>query len=161
MLMRMFLATLIAVACGNIAAPALAREKCTSMCHFFNAWAITQVCKNLTFNDAGRQEDKDYGDFRGLKRRALAIVKKWPNACHPNCKWDGDAGDDSDDTCMYLQPAKSDVGVGGRANILNPEELEMARECHRGKPCSLTCNRAHDAGRDDLIRAGAPRAPQK
>ncbi len=38
---------------------------------------------------------------------------------------------------------------------LTREELKMARECQKGKPCSLTCNRAHDAGRDDLIRKGA------
>ncbi|SIO66958.1 hypothetical protein SAMN05443247_11573 [Bradyrhizobium erythrophlei] len=40
-------------------------------------------------------------------------------------------------------------------SALTPEELKMALECQKGKPCSLTCNRAHDAGRDDLIRKGA------
>ena len=38
---------------------------------------------------------------------------------------------------------------------LTREELKMARQCLKGKPCILTCNRAHDAGRDDLIRKGA------
>jgi len=38
---------------------------------------------------------------------------------------------------------------------LTPEELKMAGACKARKACSLTCNRAHDAGRDDLIRAGA------
>ena len=38
---------------------------------------------------------------------------------------------------------------------LSREELKMAQECQKGKPCSLTCNRAHDAGRADLIRTGA------
>lgn len=38
---------------------------------------------------------------------------------------------------------------------LTREELKMARECQKGKPYSLTCNRAHDAGRDDLIRERA------
>jgi len=37
---------------------------------------------------------------------------------------------------------------------LTREELEMAQDCLKGKPCALTCNRAHDAGRDDLIRKG-------
>jgi hypothetical protein len=40
-------------------------------------------------------------------------------------------------------------------SALTTEELKMARECQKGKPCSLTCNRAHEAGRDDLIRKGA------
>ena len=38
---------------------------------------------------------------------------------------------------------------------LTREELELARQCLQGKPCALTCNRAHDAGRDDLISKGA------
>lgn len=38
---------------------------------------------------------------------------------------------------------------------LTPKELEMARQCKEDKPCYLTCNRAHDAGREDLIRQGA------
>jgi hypothetical protein len=97
--------TIIILVCV-LAAPAHAKEKCTSMCHFFNAWAITQVCRNLTFNEDGRRDDKIFGDFRVLKRQALAIVKRWPNACHPSCKWDGDAGDDSDDTCQYLKEVK-------------------------------------------------------
>ncbi|UQR62310.1 hypothetical protein LRP30_36990 [Bradyrhizobium sp. C-145] len=42
-----------------------------------------------------------------------------------------------------------------QSSPLTPQELKMARACKAGKPCSLTCNRAHAAGRDDLIRAGA------
>jgi hypothetical protein len=38
---------------------------------------------------------------------------------------------------------------------LTPKELKQARDCLKGKTCYLTCNRAHDAGRDDLIRKGA------
>ena len=38
---------------------------------------------------------------------------------------------------------------------LTREELKMARECLKGNPCYLTCNRAADAGRNDLIRKGA------
>jgi len=40
-------------------------------------------------------------------------------------------------------------------SALTAAELKLARECLKGKPCALTCNRAHDAGRDDLIRKGA------
>jgi hypothetical protein len=90
----------------SLSTPAHAKEKCTSMCPFFNAWAITQVCRNLTFNDNGRQTDKDFGDLRTLKRQALAVVKRWPNACRPDCKWEAEAPDDIDEVCHYLKEVK-------------------------------------------------------
>lgn len=37
---------------------------------------------------------------------------------------------------------------------LSREELKLARISQKGGPCGLTCNRAHNAGRDDLIRKG-------
>ncbi|MEH2539287.1 MULTISPECIES: hypothetical protein [unclassified Bradyrhizobium] len=43
----------------------------------------------------------------------------------------------------------------GAVTGLSTAELEMARNCKKGKPCSLTCSRAQDAGREDLVRAGA------
>jgi hypothetical protein len=63
-------------------------------------------CHNLAFNENGRRTDKDYGDLRALKRQALATVKRWPDACHPNCKWEAEAPDDIDDTCQFLKEVK-------------------------------------------------------
>jgi TPR repeat protein len=89
-----------------LSTPAAAKEKCTSMCHFFDAWALTKVCSNLAFNEAGIRDDKDYGDLQSLKRQALRDVRHWPNACHPSCVSDTD--DNKEGTvCQYLKERSS------------------------------------------------------
>jgi hypothetical protein len=44
--MKKFL--LIGLAAVALATPAWAKEKCTSECHLFEAWAMAHLCPNLT-----------------------------------------------------------------------------------------------------------------
>jgi hypothetical protein len=105
---KLLLATVaLAVMSTTAPTPADAKEKCTSMCHFFAACALTQICRNLILNEDGRSTDKEFGDLRSLKRQALADVKRWPHACHPDCM--AEASDDLEGTpCQYLK-LKSDL----------------------------------------------------
>jgi hypothetical protein len=105
---KLLLATAaIAVVSATAPTPADAKEKCITMCHFFDAWAVTQVCHDLIFNEDGRRTDKEFGNWRSLKRQALADVKRWPDTCHPDCM--AKASDDFNGTpCQYLK-LKSDL----------------------------------------------------
>lgn len=87
------------------AGPAGARG-CSSMCHFFDAWALTQLCPNLIFNNDGRSTDKGFGDMRSLKQAALKLdmkaISEARDICHPACfKLKGDEQDGT--PCQYLQ----------------------------------------------------------
>jgi hypothetical protein len=110
---------LVAPACG---VSALAKEKCTSLCHLFDAWAMARLCPNLTLihNPA---TDPDYREFldprsRGmrqlmadaLRRVQQDIVIDPKHACHP-VRWPGekDEGecsgteDDEGTVCQYVR----------------------------------------------------------
>jgi hypothetical protein len=97
--------TIIILVCA-LATPASAKEKCTSMCHFFDAWALTKLCKNLALNEDGVKDDKVFGDMRSLKRQALKDMRKVSAACHPDCKWDAEAPDIEGTPCQYLKEVK-------------------------------------------------------
>jgi len=80
--------------------------KCTSMCHFFDAWSLTQLCANLAFNENGVFTDKAFGDLRIMKRRALkfdrAARAKGEDICHPACMKDSD-DDKAGTPCEFLK----------------------------------------------------------
>lgn len=104
------LALVLAVAAAGIA-PASAKEKCTSMCHLFDAWAMAQSCPNLTLihnptNDRTYREDLDPRSRvnRELMADALKVVKQQialhpQQACHVDCKG---TDDDEGTVCQYV-----------------------------------------------------------
>jgi hypothetical protein len=75
-------------------APADAKEKCTSMCHFFVAWALVRLCPNLYFNQDGVRTSREFGDLHEVKKQALkfdlAAKRKGDDVCHPHCMKDSD-----------------------------------------------------------------------
>jgi hypothetical protein len=102
--------TIIAIAICALTAPAHAKEKCTSMCHFYEAWAITKLCTNLTLNDGWQREDRDLAHDKAfrkthdiLKRQVLKETRADPDACNIDCQWRKEAPDGLEGTpCQYL-----------------------------------------------------------
>jgi hypothetical protein len=86
------------------ATAAHAEEKCTSMCHFFEAWALTKVCHNLILTDEGRQTERDYSKFHSLFQNALADVKSRANVCNNiECMWITNTNPIEGTACQYLK----------------------------------------------------------
>ena len=82
---------LVVSVCGD---PAWSKEKCTSECHLFAAWAMAQLCPNVTlihtpetdatykaFFDGSRPMRELQADQLRVLRRAIAVDRK--TACHP------------------------------------------------------------------------------
>ena len=66
-----------------LSGPARAKEKCTSECHLFEAWAMAQLCPNLTLIHTP-ETDADYKEFfdgsqpsRQLQNDALHWQRGW------------------------------------------------------------------------------------
>jgi hypothetical protein len=115
----------LALAAPAYSGPAWAKEKCTSECYLFAAWAMAQLCPNVTLIHTP-QTDKDYKEFfdgsrpmRELQadalrdlRRAIAVDRK--NACHPTNTMTEDnrpkectgAEDDVGTVCQYVKERK-------------------------------------------------------
>jgi hypothetical protein len=104
--------------------PAWAKEKCTSACHLFEAWAMVQLCPNLTLIHTP-ETDADYKEFvdgsrpmRQLQNDALRWQREWmrhgfveygphvplwpegSTACHPKCTG---TEDDVGTVCQYIK----------------------------------------------------------
>ena len=84
--------------------PAHATEKCTSMCHMFQAYGMSKVCPNFILNKAYGEDRKWIGNKSATKfeRDGLAAVKRHPEWCnteYADCvnsnSWDGTV-------CHYL-----------------------------------------------------------
>jgi hypothetical protein len=94
-----------------LTAPAAAKEKCTSMCHFYEAWALAKLCPKLMLNEDGAAEDKaDSSDRKfsrthaALKRQVLGEMRHATAACNIDCKWDKEVRDELEGTpCQYLR----------------------------------------------------------
>jgi hypothetical protein len=113
--MRKFLATTAVLAA--LVCPAWAKEKCTSECHLFTAWAMARLCPNLTLIHTPGT-DSDYREFldphsrasRQLMADALrqvqqAIVIDPKYACHPMVDDNVECGTDNDEgtVCQYVK----------------------------------------------------------
>jgi hypothetical protein len=90
--------TTIALVLGLVASaysgPGWSKEKCTSECHLFAAWAMAQLCPNITLIhtpetdavykatfDGSRPMRELQADQLRILRRAIAVDRK--TACHP------------------------------------------------------------------------------
>lgn len=109
-----------------LSGPAWAKEKCTSECHLFEAWAMAQLCPNLTLIHTP-ETDADYKEFfdgsrpsRQLQNDALRWQRGWmrhgfvdlgygpheplapegSTACHPKCTG---TEDDEGTVCQYVK----------------------------------------------------------
>lgn len=78
-----------------LSASAWAKEKCTSECHLFTAWAMARLCPTLTLIHTP-QTDADYREFldprsRGMRQLMADAVRQVQqdividpkHACHP------------------------------------------------------------------------------
>ena len=113
----MLLALAAVISSANATSPT-----CTPECPFFRAWALTKVCRNLSFNEAGRYMVKvktlDHGigsESRKILRQEMPWAKHFvgynfkivtdPNACSQcqayNEERDNETGGSS--PCRYLQ----------------------------------------------------------
>jgi hypothetical protein len=108
--------TTLLVATVFLSSPAWAREKCTSECHLFDAWAMALLCSNLTlihtpgtdadykiFFDGSRPMRQLQADALRRVRRNIAIGK---DACHPTNIEDHDCTGTEDDVgtvCQYVK----------------------------------------------------------
>ena len=97
--MRLFLIILA----GGLVSPAIAKEKCTSMCHFFDAWALAKICPNLALNEDGIKTDKAFGDLKTLKSQSLQMIRLRKDGCNIDCKWNAEAPDVEGTPCQYLK----------------------------------------------------------
>lgn len=98
---------------ASFAGPAPAKEKCTSMCHFYEAWALSKLCPKLVLNaDAIREDKADSNDnafskiHDRLKRQVLGDMKANRDACDIDCKWKAEAPDPEElegTPCQYLR----------------------------------------------------------
>ena len=105
-----------------LTASALAKEKCTSECHLFDAWAMMELCPNvmLIHTPATEMDYKEFFDGSrpmrqlqndALRRLRLAIAVDRKYACHPknNMTQDGHAkectgtDDDEGTVCQYVK----------------------------------------------------------
>jgi hypothetical protein len=101
--------------------PAWAKEKCTSECHLFTAWAMARLCSNLTLIHTPKT-DADYRKFldprsRGMRQLMLDALREVrqdiiidpEHACHPMRP--GETGDlectgtenDEGTVCQYVK----------------------------------------------------------
>ena len=119
------IALVLALAASAYSGPAWTKEKCTSECHLFAAWAMAQLCPNVTLIHTP-ETDADYKEFfdgsrpmRELQgnalrdlRRAIAVDRKY--ACHPtNTMTEGNrpkectgTEDDVGTVCQYVKERK-------------------------------------------------------
>jgi hypothetical protein len=111
-------AVLLLIAIGT---SAFGREKCTSMCHLFDAWAMSRLCPNLTLIHTP-DKDADYrayldpqsGGMRQLMNDALRRVRQDlvidpKAACHPRRTAEkgyvecSGTDDDEGTVCQYVR----------------------------------------------------------
>jgi hypothetical protein len=118
----MKIATRIAIvlALSTYSCPTTAKEKCTSECHLFTAWAMARLCPNLALihNPA---TDSDYRSFLNPRSRGMRqlmadamqqvqqdIIIDPKHACHPmrpGEKQDVECSgteDDEGSVCQYV-----------------------------------------------------------
>ena len=72
---------IIAVALVAVVSPVNAKlpPRCTGSCHFFRAWALTKLCPNISFNEAGREAVEFFvhsSEAREILRQETIGVKK-------------------------------------------------------------------------------------
>jgi hypothetical protein len=89
------------------------REKSTSICHLFSAWAMAQLCPHLTLKHTAGTDSpyKIFSDnsrpMRPLQNDALRNVRHLiavdPKTCHPQCTG---TDDDEGTPCQYLNERK-------------------------------------------------------
>ena len=79
------LITLIAIAIFVPEPVKAAEPKCTSMCNFFDAWALQKLCPNLAFAKNGKEMDRDFRGFAALRQAAIRRVSAQADHCHPDC----------------------------------------------------------------------------
>jgi len=132
--MRNFIIAVVALLAVTSAASAAPATKAVT-CVGNQSGAHTLVIGNCSFE----------GD---MAKQVLETCKKDSDICLVQAH-----GRDNGHDIFIIDSVES-VKLAGKPP-LSTQELAMAKRCKAGKPCSLTCNRVHDAGRDDLIKAGA------
>jgi hypothetical protein len=105
--------------------PASAKEKCTSECHLFTAWAMARLCPNLTLIHTP-ETDETYRDLldprsRGMRQLMADALRQVQQdividpklACHPmrpgetsDVECTG-TEDDEGTVCQYVKERKS------------------------------------------------------
>lgn len=128
------------------------------------------ACKKhgITFNEsAAHQAEISSVTCKGQQAGAHTLVIG-------NCSFEGDTAKQVRATCvnendvclvkahgsnnghdMLMITSVESVELARNNLPLSNQEVAMAKKCKAGKPCFLTCNRASEAGRNDLVRAGA------
>ena len=118
------IAFVLALAASSYSGPALAKAKCTSMCHLFDAWAMARLCPNLSLIHTPDTDSvyRDYLDPRSRGMRQLMadalrqvqqdIVIDPKHACHPVRPGEKDdiectgTEDDEGTVCQYVKEKK-------------------------------------------------------